>query len=132
MKIIFFVLIVIAVVLIVRKTTKIYYDTYRIIEKPREEDPDKKYYVLEQLTNQGWEGFDWDGKSEFRYKGYKSEKLNGIFRNYYSHYGRDRYKMIIHFDSAEDANKALKIMIEFKRKVDNMPKAKVIKEVTYG
>lgn len=39
--------------------------------------------------------------------------------------------MIIHFDSAEDANKALKIMIEFKRKVDNMPEAKVIKEVTY-
>ena len=34
--------------------------------------------------------------------------------------------------AAEDANKALKIMIEFKKKVDNMPKAKVIKEVTYG
>lgn len=135
MKIIFLILVIIVVVLTVRaiyrKITKTYYDTYRVIEKPREEDPDRKYYVLEQLTNQGWEGFDWQGKTEFRYKGYKSEKLSGVFRNYYSHSGRDQYKMIIHFDSAEDANKALKIMIEFKRKVDNMPEAKVIKEVTY-
>ena len=72
------ILVIIVVVLIVRaihrKITKTYYDTYRVIEKPREEDPDRKYYVLEQLTNQGWEGFDWQGKTEFRYKGYKSEK----------------------------------------------------------
>ena len=136
MNIVFLILVIIAVVLIARaiyrKATKTYYDTYRVIEKPREEDPDRKYCVLEQLTNQGWEGFDWQGEKEFRYKGYKSEKLSGVFRNYYSHSGRDQYKMIIHFDSAEDANKALKIMIEFKKKVDNMPKAKVIKEVTYG
>ena len=136
MMIIYLILVIIVVVLIARaiyrKATKTYYDTYRVIEKPREEDPDKKYYVLEQLTNQGWEGFDWQGEKEFHYKGYKSEKLSGVFRNYYSHSGRDQYKMIIHFDSAEDANKALKIMIEFKKKVDNMPKAKVIKEVTYG
>lgn len=134
MKIISLILVIVIIVLIiraVRRATKEYYDTYRVVEKPREEDPDKKYYVLEQLTNQGWEGFDWHSEKEFYYNGYKSEKLSGILRNYYTHYGIDKYKRIIYFDSAESANKALKIMIEFKRKIDSMPKAKVIKEVTY-
>ena len=125
------ILVVIGFVLIeiFRRITKKYFNTYRVVEKPREEDPDKKYYIIEQLTNRGWKEFNWGSNGKFRYRGFISEELKNIYRNNCVHGWT--YKYYIYFDSAESANKALKIMIEFKRKVDNMPEAKVIKEVTY-
>ena len=106
--------------------------TYRIVSRPTENNPDDKYYVIQQYFKHSKKWRDWYGFSGtygysrvyFRYKGYelgidcwRYKKKDDIY--------------CPHFYKAQDADKALKDIIEFKHKIDNVPGEEIVKEITF-